>query len=122
MRLLFLATILCWFHPDDSVRPTGFKLNVAGVPVGAIITSATPDTLDGAPGTKYCAEVAHTGTFEWSLAAVAEDGTEVPGSNSPRIHYRSQACLGADVNENGAVDLGDVGDVVSRLGTGCGVE
>jgi len=117
VRLLLLTTLLCWFQPTAPAPPSGFALTIAGVRSEATRSDEGDYTLDGVQGRRWCAEVPYTGTFEWGVSALWSGG-EVPGSNSPRVHYRSTACR-MDFNEDGAVGLSDVSSVLGRLGEAC---
>jgi hypothetical protein len=96
---------------------TGYVLSVAGLEVGAVAVDMGPLEVDGKPGRKWCAQSSTTGTYDWTVAALWEEG-EVPASNGPQTRYRSMGCR-LDVNADGAVGLSDVSTTLAYLGEVC---
>jgi len=88
----------------------GYRAEIAGVE-----THLVPVSLDG--GLTWCSEVPATGTYDMRLWVLWAGG-EIEASNSPKTYYRSTACR-ADLNENGAVGLGDVSTVLGLMGGEC---
>lgn len=109
----------CWIQPGEAPA-AGWALAVAGIPVPIVPVNHGPDVaLDGTVGDRWCAETPAHGVYQWSLAALAEDGTRVEGVNSPLVRWGPPACR-ADFNGDGGVGMGDVSDVLGLLGGGCG--
>ena len=105
------ADTRCWIQPGAHV---GWVLRIAGMPIPITPEDRGPDVSpDGTVGHRWCAVVPASGVYEWNVAAVGA-GAQVWSTNGPLV-----TCWG-DQNRNGAVDLGDVQLLLSRLGEVCG--
>jgi len=111
------ADELCWQQPPEPPADR-WRVEVAGITVPAEVVLMPPDY----PRCKglsecYCAELPDL-LAPYPVDAVAINaGGETPSSNGPLVIYRSRACR-LDVNDDGAVGMGDLSAVLTEVVSG----
>jgi len=120
-RLAFLTTLLiassaqadtrCWHQPFvEGALVAGYRVEIAGMEV--VIAPVSEDD-----GVTWCSEVPATGTYEMRLWVFGTTGDPIEAANSPKTYYRSEVSR-ADLNDNGAVDMGDLSKLLGLMGEG----